>query len=68
MILESSFVVNAVWCIFVDVVLELCSPVQECQVLIVVQAPYAVGTCWLQEVVRLDATHQQQVPLEDLVY
>ena len=59
---------DAIRSVAVDIILELRGAVEEGQVLVVVEAPDAVGARWLQEIIRLNAAHENEVPLEDLVY
>jgi hypothetical protein len=46
---------------------KLTSTKKECEVLIVVEAPYSMRTCWLQDIDQLNFPHKGEVALEYFV-
>lgn len=67
-LLQSWIVMNTVWSKSLWIVAQLACTEQESEVLVVIETPHSMWSCWLQKVVCLDLSHQHYVSLENLVY
>jgi hypothetical protein len=64
---QGTLVIDTIWIIPIWIVDKLTCSEQKGQMLVVIESPDAMGTCWFQKVCKLDLSHKFYISLEYFV-